>query len=170
MRLQSLGGRRESLGCTLRAVTATEGSTLPWTFRCVEATRAPLWLVGLGVAVAYLCFFVLIHNLAGGIEGLRMEGRPFWLHPWGTLGFTYALGLGYLLIVVSHLMRFASARLRDLQPVLTLSAGEIAEFDSGLRRIEPWRLRLVGIVSVGAVAALDVWWITALPPDRKSVV
>ena len=40
-----------------------------------ETARAPLLVVGLGVAVAYLCFFVLVHNLAGAMDGLAVGGR-----------------------------------------------------------------------------------------------
>jgi hypothetical protein len=144
-----------------------EASTLPWSFRLVEATRAPLLLVGLGVAVAYLCFFVLVHNLAGGMDGLRMEGRPFWLDRWGTTAFTYSLLIGYMIIVVSHLMRFASAHLRDLHPVLTLNPSEIAEFDAGLRRVGHWPLRLVGIAGVSTVLVMDVWWIASMGTESR---
>ena len=148
-------------------MTDTEVSTLPWSFRFAEATRAPLLLVGLGVAVAYLCFFVLFHNATGGLDGLRIEDRPYWLYPFGAMAFSYSLGFGYLVIVVSHLMRFASARLRDLRPVITLGSDGIADFDAGLRRIAPWQLRLIGAAGVVIIAVMDVWFFAGVAPDSR---
>jgi uncharacterized membrane protein len=148
-------------------VTTTETSTLPWSFRFAEATRAPLLLVGLGAVVAYLGFFVLFHNATGGLDGLRMEGRPLWLNPFGVVAFGYAGILGYMAVAVSYVLRFASARLRDLRPVLRLSPSEIADFDSGLRRIEPWTLRLMGIVGVVLVVIMDSWAFGNAPPDSR---
>ena len=164
---QRRGSFRKALRDTMRRVTSDGTSSLPWCFRFAEATRAPLLLLGLGVAAAYLCSFVLFHNITGGLDGLRMGAQPFWRNPFGAMAFTYALGFGYLLIVVSHLMRFTSARLRDLSPVLTLSPREIAEFDSGLRKIEPWRLRITGIVGVGMLVALDIWFFAGVASNSR---
>jgi hypothetical protein len=145
-----------------------EASTLPWTFRLAETTRAPLPLIGLGVAVAYLCFFVLVHNLAGGMDGLRMEGRPFWLHPLvGSAACAYALLLGYLVVAVGYVMRSASAGLRDLSPALALSPSGIAEFDVGLRRIDPWRLRLIGVAGIAFQTAMNVWFFAGVAPESR---
>jgi hypothetical protein len=152
----------------VRGVTTEEASTLPWSFRLAEATRAPLLLVGLGVAVAYLCFFVLIHNLAGGMDGLRTGGRPFLLHPLvGSAACSYALLLGYLAVAVGYAMRAASSHLREVSPVLALSPSEIAEFDGGLRRIEPWRLRLIGAAGIGFQTAMNVWFFADVVPESR---
>ena len=148
-------------------MTSEGKSTLPWSFRFAEATRAPLLLVGLGVALAYLCFFVLFHNATGGLDGLRIEDRPLWLHRYGATAFSYALLFGYLIIVVSHFLRFASARLRDLRPVLTLNSSEIEEFDAGLRRVKRWQLRLIGAVGVGLVTVMDMWLFGGVAPDSR---
>ena len=146
-------------------MTSEGKSTLPWSFRFAEATRAPLLLVGLGVAVAYLCFFVLFHNATGGLDGLRIEGRALWLHSFGAVACTYALLFAYLTVVVSHILRYAVARLRALRPVLTLGSREFEEFETGLRRFKRWQLRLVGVVGVGFLTVMDVWLFTGVEPN-----
>jgi hypothetical protein len=64
-------------------------------------------------------------------------------------------------------MRFATAHLRDLFPVLTPGPDEIAEFDAGLRWVDRWPLRLVGLVGMCRALAMDSHWTANLGIESK---
>jgi hypothetical protein len=148
-------------------VTTAQASTLPWTFRLTETTRAPLPLVALGVAVAYMAVFLLLHNAAGAMDGFQMGGRPFWLDPFGWAAFIYVPLSGFLVVVGGYTLRAASANLRDLRPVLRLGPSEVERFETGLRRIDPWRLRVVGAAGVVVVEAFDAWLFWSTDPASR---
>jgi hypothetical protein len=148
-------------------VTTAQTSTLPWTFRLTETTRAPLPLVALGAAVAYMGIFLLLHNAVGAMDGLRMEGRPFWLDPYGAFAFVYAPLSGFLVVGGGYTLRAASANLRELRPVLRLGPDGVERFETGLRSIDPWRLRVVGATGVVAVEAFDAWFFWSTDPASR---
>jgi hypothetical protein len=111
--------------------------------------------------------FLLLHNAAGAMDGLQMHGRPFWLDPFGAFAFVYAPLSGFLVVVGGYTLRAASANLRDLRPVLRLGPDGIERFEAGLRRIDPWRLRVVGATGVVAMEAFDAWfWLGTDPASR----
>jgi hypothetical protein len=149
-------------------VTTTQTSTLPWTFRFAETTRAPLLLVALGVAVAYMAVFLLLHNAMGALIGLRMlDGRFFWLDPLGLMAFSYSLLLGFQVVIGGYALRAASTNLADLRPLLHLEPGEVERFETRLRRIDPWRLRLVGAGGVVIVEVFDAWFFWDADPGIR---
>jgi hypothetical protein len=148
-------------------VTTAQASTLPWTFRLTETTRAPLPVVALGVAVAYMGVFLLVHNAVGAMDGFQMGGRPFWLDPFGVGAFVYVPLSGFLVVVGGYTLRAASANLRDLRPVLRLGPSEVERFEAGLRSIDRWRLRVVGAAGVVVVEALDAWLFWSTDPGSR---
>jgi hypothetical protein len=132
-----------------------------------ETTRVPLPLVALAVSVAYMAVFLLLHNAVGAMDGLRIGERPFWRDPFGAMTLVYAPLSGYLAIMGAYALRAASANLADLRPVLRLEPGEVERFETGLRRIDPWRLRVVGAVGVVVFEVLDAWFFWNVDPGSR---
>jgi hypothetical protein len=120
-----------------------QASTLPWTFRLSETTRAPLPLVALGAAVAYISIFLLLHNAAGAMDGLQMQGCPLWLHPFGWAALVYVPLSGFFVVVGGYTLRAASANLRDLR-----LPGLLA-YEARVERVREWPFDLPVLLRFG---------------------
>jgi hypothetical protein len=155
------------------SVAATDGVTasssggnaqniwFPWTFRRILALPGSPLAIGAGAVL--LCFILsaIWGNAAGEWQGIRLEGRLFFLHPLAVTDLFYAVYLGFALVALLYLVRGADRDLSRLGPALGLEAGALEEVRCDVLSVSSRSLR-AGTVAGLAVAAFDIWVVFAL--------
>jgi hypothetical protein len=129
-----------------------------WTLRPFEATSlAPAW-VGVGIWLAFLAVWLTVHNLAGVMEGLTVDGQLYWETPVWWVVFVDAGLVAYIPTALAYSRRGMLRDLRDLRPLLPISEAEFENLIVSTTCVGARRLRVAGLVGflLGlAIALLD---------------
>jgi hypothetical protein len=95
-----------------------------WTLRPFEAAPlAPAW-VGVGILLAFLVVWLTVHNLAGVMKGLTINGQPYWKTPFWWIVIVNAALVAYIPTALAYSRRGMLRDLRDLRPLLPISDRE----------------------------------------------
>lgn len=130
---------------------------LPWTFRRILALPGSPLAIGAGAALLLTALDLVWFNASGVWQGYHLDGIPIWLHPYGSVNFTYAITLGFSVVATIYLVRGAARDLSRLGPALELAPRPLADLRRQVLSVPARSLR-VGTVVALAIAALDLWY------------
>jgi hypothetical protein len=104
--------------------------------------------VGLGILLAFLAAWLMVHNLAGVMEGLRVDGQLYWETPVWWIVLVNAGLIAYIPTALAYSRRGMVRDLRDLRPLLPVSEGEFERLTASATCVRKWRLRIAGFVGL----------------------
>ncbi len=147
-----VAGKAEAVG------RAAPDLGLPWTFRQILALPYTPWGWAGAVGAGFLLLAIPYHNATGRMDGVMIEGMPFWLHPFAMIEFIYAATLAYTIVLVAYLVRGTRRDLSQLGPALGLDAAGLETLSREVLAFTPRFYRIAG--TAGVAVGLAVVWAT----------
>lgn len=122
----------------------------------------PIVWTALVIGLAWLAVAVVAMNVAGGLDGVRVGGRPFWEHPLLLYEPFYGLSIGWAMVLPVAFLRASSTCSAELRPALAASAGEVGR--DPMRELLPSKtwLRAAGGLALVLAPVGDFFWFSSL--------